>query len=75
MAIVNAQDRVERLMDWKDFGECLKSAAPDRRLAIYMRLLDFMAPRKQATPAEEGKRVKDNADMIIESLFKKEGND
>lgn len=74
MAGGSAQDRVERLMDWKDFAQCLKSADSDRRLTIYMRLLDFMAPRKQAVSAdaERESRVKDNADMIIDSLFKTE---
>lgn len=66
----NPSQEVERLMDWKDFKYVLSTAGNKDRLYAYLRLLDFLAGKKQAQPSDTGKKEKDEAEKMVDDLFK-----
>lgn len=66
----DASGEVEHLMDWGDFKYVLSTASNKDRLYAYLKLLDFLAGRKQAQPADTGKTEKDEAEKLIDQMFK-----
>lgn len=65
----DSNNEVERLMDWKDFKFVLSTAKDKDRLYAYLKLLDFLASRKQSQPADAGKTDKDEAEKLVDELF------
>lgn len=62
---------VENLMNWEDFKYVLTVAPNKDRLYAYLKLLDFIAGKKQAQPVDTGKAEKDEAEKMIDQMFNK----
>lgn len=66
----NAEDVLARLINWKKFEDNINELEPKDLCHVYLKLLEFVVPKKQSIAQDINTNVKDSAEQLIESMLK-----
>lgn len=60
------------LINLSDMRSCLAEMEPTERVKAYLRLMEFVVPKKQSIAQNINTNVKDDAELLVESMMELE---
>lgn len=64
---------ISMLIDMDDMAKCLRDMDPSDRMKAYLKLMEFVVPKKQSIAQDINAGIKDSAERLVESMLK-DGN-
>lgn len=72
----NPLDELSELIDWRDFRRSLKALeSPKDKVTAYLKLLEFVVPKKQAIASDINVRQEDEAMRRVKEMCLAVGED
>ena len=62
------EENLGKLIDIRDMKKCLAEMEPGDRVKAYLKLMEFVVPKKQSIAQDINANVKDDAEMLVSKL-------
>lgn len=62
------EENLGKLIDIRDMKKCLSEMEPGDRVKAYLKLMEFVVPKKQSIAQDINANVKDDAEMLVSKL-------
>ncbi len=66
----DAEETLSNLINWEKFSENINKLEPKDLCNVYLKLLEFVIPKKQSIAQDINTNIKDDAERLVESMLK-----